>query len=131
MKKKLFSILLVIALIIPVVGAQEARWSYISAVIRGIEMTSDGIDWAASVDTYDTTSVTHTKVVAKLQGQAGTGWGTLETQTDKQAGTMAGVGGVYANWLPGKSYRVEVYGYAYNGDKLVETVGPLYAYLNT
>lgn len=131
MKKRIVSVFLALSLLLCAAGAQEARWSYVRSVIRGIEMTDDGINWFATVDTYRTPSVTHTEVKAKLQVSSIAGWGTIETQTDKQEDITAGVGGVYSKWQPGKSYRVEVYGYAYNGDKIVETVGPLYAYLNT
>lgn len=133
MKKKLLAFSLSLALFISSATAAtiSPQWAYTSAIIYGIEMTSQGLDWTGVISAYPVPTVTDVKVIGRLQVQAGSGWGTLETQTDKQPGTYAGVGGVYKNWLPNRSYRIEIYGYVYNGTTLIETVGPVYDYVNT
>lgn len=131
MKKTLAFFLTIALLITSAAAVITPRWSYVSSMIRGFEMTTEGLEWTAVAQAYNVPSVTDTKVVAKLQVQTTAGWGTIETQTDKQPGRFAGVGGVYTNWLPSRSYRIEMYAYIYNGSTIIETVGPLYAHHNT
>lgn len=133
MKKKLLAFSLALALFISSAAAAtiSPMWTYMSAVITNLELTSQGLDWTGYISAYPFPSVTDVKVVGKLQAQAGSGWGTLDTQTSKEPGTITSVGGVYKTWFPNRSYRIEVYGYVYNGSTIIETVGPIYQHLNT
>lgn len=133
MRKKLIALLLVSALFIVSAAAATITpyWTYTSLVIHDIQKTSQGIEWSASISAYPVSTVTDVKVSGKLQRQLATGWTTLDTQSIKEPGTFTGFSSVYTNWLSNQSYRIEIYGYVYNGSTIIETVGPFYKYLNT
>lgn len=133
MKKKLLAFLLLSALFIVPAAASiiTPYWTYTSLVVYDVRKASSQIDWSASISAYPLSNVTDVRVTAKLQRQVATGWTTLDTKTIKEAGAFTGFISTYANWLSNQSYRIEVYGYVYNGSTIIETVGPLYDYLNT
>lgn len=134
MKKRIVSLLFAAVLLVTTVGAQSPqapRWTYLRAVFQGVELTDQGLEWSADADAYFSSQVTDVEVVCSLQVQGGTGWGTLDTLTDKQSGYFAGSQRVYTDWLPAHSYRIKTYVYIYNGDTVIETAGPLYSYCNT
>ena len=107
------------------------RWSYVSSITPTLRFTSDGIKWAGSVIAYDVPSVTDTEITAKLAVMTAIGWGVVDSDTDKQPGTLAGVGGYFTGYHSGQSYRLEITVKVYNNSKVIESLGPFYSYLDT
>lgn len=131
MKKRIISLFLMLALLVTSASA-TARWSYMQTMFYGLSMEDGAIAWDANADSYPVSAVKSTGVKVSLQMQIGGGWSTLETLTDKQSGYLADAGGDYTDWKVDHTYRVKAYGYVYgDNDQLIETVGPLYGYLNT
>lgn len=104
--------------------AADLRWACFATVSYDVEKTSNGIEWFGDALAYRLDDLTHTEVVVKLQVKTSIGWGTVDSGSVKEEGRIAGVSGVYKNWDKGDSYRVVVDCYAYNGNTVLEHVGP-------
>lgn len=131
MKKRLVAFLITLVFVIGLVSASaQPRWAYFSLVNSNIYMEDNKVRWYGDADTYMVSGVTNTEIIVKLQVKTSVGWGTLETATDSDK-NFTSAGGRYSDWSAGKSYRVKVEAWAYNGDNELEYVGPYYGYLNT
>lgn len=130
LKKKAISVVAIILVLVLSVAAAP-RWTYFHDVIAGAKFQNGGIDYSAVATTYDMPEITHTEVIVKLQVSTGGGWGTIKTLSSKTPGHTAGIGEIYTEYLPNKSYRIAITCKAYSSRDVFETIGPLYDYANT
>lgn len=133
MKKRIIAVLIIFSMLVGTASAallRDFRWAYFASSVSDICMVDGKIEWSGDATTYSFQEVTNTKVTVKLQIATPGGWGTIETKTESGKND-AGYLGTYSGWSSGKSYRVSVEAWAYNGTKQLEYIGPFYEYLYT
>lgn len=132
MKKKIFSAFLAVFMLFTATASAFAapRWSYFNTVTIGISMKDSKIKWGVDANTYQGTEVTATKCTITLQAANSYGWYEVDSDTTMLTGNFASAGGYYADWTAGTSYRIKVEAWAYDGNSVIESVGPFYDYYN-